>query len=1200
MKRIQEKIKDLVELQPYEEVQNFIVEPARVLAAYRFTNVTSDLMVRWLDNLGMMPVGSGVARALAGIRGVGKSHLLAAFSALAAMPELSSTLNDQHVATSARRLSQNRCLIVNIQRGTRLSLIDELRSGFAAAFGNDEADWADDPQQILAVAASRAGNTPLVVIIDTAFGRPGRVSRDDGPLLSELAEIVKSVKAFVGLALDDDISGADGANVALIGSYQIDYLDHEHLYQVADIHLFHKNIQGRAILHDIYLYLRSVIPGFNWSEPRFAMVYPMHPVVLDITSAVRLYSPTFAFLPFSAATFGKVANRPAHSLVALDEVFDRVEYDLRKSEPLKEAFTAYDKTLNEAISVIPVMQRLQAKLALKCLFILSLDGRGSTARELGAASLIYDENEPESSITRLQEMLLQFHQYAPPDAIRVTEEGNDKRYCFNITASIGFDDALANATQELNEADYSRFLRQLPRLRFEDYPHYDLITNETVDFHVSWRGMARRGRLRWSNDDTRFQNTSERYANADSPEVYDWEIAFLPPKSKGIAPFSSDLRNSWAAAFAVWQPAILTHEEEEILKRLTTLRTNSKLSSAYGDAAQAAERMYTSLAERIWTRVYIEDGLIHTGGYAQRVPDEARTAPSLSEALTTILSPILSMRYPLHPIFTEPLGLNEVTHLVISLFGGANQGAASVQELAKLFVAPLGLVSHRGDTYALEAGEQILRQPWVREIATMTDEAGGDIVPISEIYRRLRGEPYGLLREAQQLVLAALIAQRRIELVTKSGERIGRRMLDHKLVWDEIEGAARSANLLHSAEELTAWARRLTENHALGSMADPTQREIVRSSLVEWLAKWRSMRLIERFETLPEDAIVTRAWRLVSTSAQKFDIAAEAVETSLVDVISLEEGLQRISDTFNDSKDVLEQSHYHLKELENYVQGLEPREQIRRYIAGAEPTTVDEIEDARLELINLLDDPYSAFNAESNKRFSLLWREFQMRYSQHYAASHATTMSSPDLKYGIDSLLRTDDWREFEALSKLDLVNPQHWERASELLDQGRNARCELNVRQVLMERPICACSFRLASATTLKQIPLELEAIMRAGLASYKHALKLLITPLAIALDAIARIEASSDLAARARSLSGAFARGAMPERFTCTEANLLVYAVQRMTTPPPVRIEIPIDGYGLLTREELRARLNQWVDDLPSEPALVEVVMPNGKNGH
>jgi hypothetical protein len=45
-------------------------------------------------------------------------------------------------------------------------------------------------------------------------------------------------------------------------------------------------------------------------------------------------------------------------------------------------------------------------------------------------------------------------------------------------------------------------------------------------------------------------------------------------------------------------------------------------------------------------------------------------------------------------------------------------------------------------------------------------------------------------------------------------------------------------------------------------------------------------------------------------------------------------------------------------------------------------------------------------------------------------------------------------------------------------------------------------------------------------------------------------------------------------------------------MATPPPVRLRLPTSDYGLLTREELRARVNQWLDDLPSEPALVEVI--------
>src|ERR687894_1856512 len=98
MKRAQEKIKDIVEPQVFDEVQNLAADPARALAAYRFTDATSDLLARWLDSLADLPRGRGAARALAGLRGVGKSHALAAFGALAALPDIRSTVTDAHVA----------------------------------------------------------------------------------------------------------------------------------------------------------------------------------------------------------------------------------------------------------------------------------------------------------------------------------------------------------------------------------------------------------------------------------------------------------------------------------------------------------------------------------------------------------------------------------------------------------------------------------------------------------------------------------------------------------------------------------------------------------------------------------------------------------------------------------------------------------------------------------------------------------------------------------------------------------------------------------------------------------------------------------------------------------------------------------------------------------------------------------------------
>src|SRR3712207_8659026 len=63
MKRAQDKIKDLVEPQAFDELLDVAADPSRALAAYRFTDVTSDLLARWLDALADLPRGQGTARA---------------------------------------------------------------------------------------------------------------------------------------------------------------------------------------------------------------------------------------------------------------------------------------------------------------------------------------------------------------------------------------------------------------------------------------------------------------------------------------------------------------------------------------------------------------------------------------------------------------------------------------------------------------------------------------------------------------------------------------------------------------------------------------------------------------------------------------------------------------------------------------------------------------------------------------------------------------------------------------------------------------------------------------------------------------------------------------------------------------------------------------------------------------------------------
>ena len=77
MKRVEEKVKDIVEVRSFAKVSDFAADPAQTLASYHFTDITAALMAKWLDQISNVQVQNGAACALAGYQGVGKSHFLA-------------------------------------------------------------------------------------------------------------------------------------------------------------------------------------------------------------------------------------------------------------------------------------------------------------------------------------------------------------------------------------------------------------------------------------------------------------------------------------------------------------------------------------------------------------------------------------------------------------------------------------------------------------------------------------------------------------------------------------------------------------------------------------------------------------------------------------------------------------------------------------------------------------------------------------------------------------------------------------------------------------------------------------------------------------------------------------------------------------------------------------------------------------------
>jgi hypothetical protein len=479
----------------------------------------------------------------------------------------------------------------------------------------------------------------------------------------------------------------------------------------------------------------------------------MHPLIAEVASAVRQYVPAFAFLPFASAAGAHAVNRPALSLVVLDEVFDRTERDLRKAEALTSALSSYDHLAKHAVSQIPIMQRLQAKLLLKGLFILSLDGRGATAQELGAAMLLYDEQQPAAAIERIANMLKIFAEAAPVGTLLKSGDDSEALYRFNI-------------------------------------------------------------------------------------------------------------------------------------------------------------------------------------------------------------------------------------------------------EIPESFSGPPDLVD-----YSVQA----TRQP--------------EAVP---------------------------------------------------------------AAITLSNEELAQWAARLTEQNLPDSIDKPGARDAVRTALAEWQKAWRSDSPLKDFDLLPDVGLTTRLWNQAAAIRKSFGKAAEAVDAALAKTITLEEGLDRLAFAFNSSAEQFQRIKEQLTQLKRFVHGLPERERARAYLSLAEPTGVDEIESARRELLAMADNVHNLLDSASVERFTLLWREFHTRYSEHYAKLHDETLVDGSRSQAVDALVNGDDWHEFESLSQLQIVNKGYWEEANALLERARRAECELPARQLLREQPVCACRFRLATASSLMRLPRRRRAQANADVSRY------------------------------------------------------------------------------------------------------------------
>lgn len=1164
MKRIQDKVKDIVEVRPFRSIRDFTADPAETLGSYHFTDATADLMAKWLDAVAAVQPGSGGACALAGYRGVGKSHFLAALGALAASPDLRGRVSESHVEFSAQRLQRRHYPVSYLRRGTHATLLEELKVAVGQTFQIVGLDALGSIDAVIDAASKKSADTPWVLLIDTFLERGSRVTRDDGGNLSEIAEAARARNIFVGVALDDDIAGADGSNSAIVRSYSIDYLDQAHLYKVVNAHVFPKESQKQPLVHEIYGYFREVLPSFRWSEQKFASLYPLHPVILEVAPYVRLYVHDFALLGFASEAGEKILGRPANSLIALDEVYDNAEAGLRKIDDLQEAFAAYDKINTTVVNKIPVMQRLQAKLILKALLLLSLDGQGGTASEVCASELIFDESDPNKAVATVDELLRTFAEALPNDFRVVAEEGREPRYSFKVSSKENLNNALAEAVTKVPEAAVAGVLRRVFQERFPEAAG----SENAIITELEWRGARRQGLIAWAND-----SADASAEIAGSHPWIDWEVIIdLDGKAAADTPKSDGI------ARVLWRPAALRHDEIDKLRSYYALSSNVELRDKYSEQIRASVHAHSIAAEKILTRAFLEDGDLVIDGFDYNFTEEARGARTLSGIFGTMLEPLFETRYPSHPYFTRALENEDVASIVTDVYNSTRRDLADVQSRAQTFAFPLGLMRLEGTSFVPESHERLGALPISQEVLELVQANGGKAVELSAVYSSLRKQPHGLGLAAQQMLLTALVAERYIEFVTTSGNRINQRSLDLTIIWDDILGVARPMESSFSAEKIKRWAKLFVKEGEFLSIDRPADREALTAAFGRWAAEWDEAAVLDRFQELPEDIFNVKIWRLSARASKTFGTVVETIRKAAEEAVAPEECLDRVAEAFSGSETEFMRGERELRTLAGFVKSVSLQEEARTYLAASEFTADDEIEGLRERLFTLIELASADADEDVNREMAYAWEKFRRAYADHFDSRHSAVMNSSERKSKFSDVLRSEDWAEFDILSKLPGFDRGLAATADKLVREMQQYECTSKAKKLLEKQPYCHCKFSLTSVEAAEILPVELTDTMRKGLESFRSGLSGKGSELSRSLEDLAKKSGDEEVVAACEGVKSSLKSGESVPRFDDLQLKILV---EVLSEPPKQSSRPSRRAAGTAPKPVVDARLADLADE-------------------
>jgi hypothetical protein len=259
-------------------------------------------------------------------------------------------------------------------------------------------------------------------------------------------------------------------------------------------------------------------------------------------------------------------------------------------------------------------------------------------------------------------------------------------------------------------------------------------------------------------------------------------------------------------------------------------------------------------------------------------------------------------------------------------------------------------------------------------------------------------------------------------------------------------------------------------------------------------------------------------------------------------------------------------------------------------LAVSENTQDIKIEFFREKLQKVIEETIINPNQMLNREMENLWQSFHTRFSEHFAVKHDMVMKSHHLQEKFDEILRSDEWWEFENLSKLPIFPNYYWREAQKIRRQFKELDCGFSVREMLQTHPFCACSFNLAQIREWENLPNKMLEIISNGLASYRKILLNLSATITQIVSHFANKKIDDEYSKASLHLVKIFREARNMPPLNNAELIILQKAFENLPTSLFYTSSVPKTA-DFISRREIKEQINLWLNELPEEPVLVKI---------